>query len=98
MIIVTNRVHELLSLAQDLIRDPKDWIKDHYSEGGCYCTAGAIRAVVNRNEDPIPAFHALARAIEDPDRRSSEGTIIWWNDQDERTHAEVMALFDKALA
>lgn len=59
------------------------------------CAAEAIEAVVKRSNVRMAAYDALRRAI-----GLGHGVtlpILEWNDAPERTHAEVLAAFDKAI-
>ncbi|MFB2553933.1 DUF6197 family protein [Ensifer soli] len=104
---MTNEIYNVLDRAQSLIRDPKNWGRHEYartSDGTltditdpnafCFCTAGAVYRVLGSVGGFPASLQILARAIGD----SSEGSIYLWNDNWRRTHAEVMAAFDRAKA
>lgn len=61
------------------------------------CAAEAIEEVEFDNPKRRAAYLALERAagLERPPLGSA---IVGWNDAPERTHAEVLAAFDKAIA
>lgn len=93
---------EILRKARALIKDPKNWTqkacaRDKYGyevdvdsrEAYCFCTIGAIAKVSGRSTDG-DARNALRDII--GGRRSIA------NFNDEHTHAEVLALFDRAIA
>lgn len=84
--------HEILIAARALIDTPKKWVKSayHREKNGLhsYCAAGALISV----EAPgRTAYDCLAEAI-------GYRCVSDWNDAPERTHAEVLAAFDKAIA
>ncbi|MBC2806575.1 hypothetical protein C3Y94_025835 [Rhizobium ruizarguesonis] len=102
-----NRILHILTQAQELIRDPEHWAKEAYyaTAGGkiatintatCFCTAGAVRKVMGTGEDPLPALRILRSLLPNGTHDNTEGPILVWNDFPERTHDEVMELFDKA--
>ncbi|KQS84277.1 hypothetical protein [Rhizobium sp. Leaf383] len=94
---------EILTQAQNLIRDPNHWTQGAYArnEHGhslmidddgvtCFCSLGALRKAANSDLYP-PGFsylQAAARQLDD------SPNLVDFND--EHTHAEVMALWDKA--
>ena len=92
----------VLIKARALIADPAKWGK---GKRGCLgdrpldtcCAAEAIEEV----EPPSPrrraAYYALERAA-GLVRPPMGSAIVEWNDAPERTHAEVLAAFDKAIA
>jgi hypothetical protein len=82
-------VREVLIAAKAKIDKPQKWIKREYQKGNRYCAAGACQAVATN-----PAVSQDAQRFLDnltPDRIGIE------NFNDEGTHAEVMALFDRAI-
>jgi hypothetical protein len=89
---VVNPVADVLRRARSLIDAPEKWCKGKLQIGDSFCIEGALRAAasVHRYEAlPAPAWGLLRQAI---------GTsVINWNDDDERTHAEVLAAFSRAI-
>lgn len=94
---------EILIQARSFIDTPEKWTKGHYAlnangkpvseqgdEAVCFCTAGAL----NRAGDNGYVKQKLARLAED---RGYMG-VANFNDANRTTHADVMALFDKAIA
>ena len=98
-------VREVLVNARELISKPEAWTKRSYarSAGGdpvvpyspkaaCWCVSGAI-SISGRD---ITVRWAARDAI-----LFAAGTSVMdvptWNDAPERTHAEVLAVFDKAI-
>ena len=57
----------------------------------CYCAGGAIAVAFGERypDGSSPVWLALEAVI--------SGVIPTWNDKPERTHAEVLAAFDKAI-
>jgi hypothetical protein len=94
---------EVLKKARGLISDPKHWTqgtfaKDAYGrevdpeddQAICFCAIGAIHAAAGgMNED-------CGRAIWDLRIRTPERSVSEFNDH--RSHAEVLELFDDAIA
>lgn len=84
----------VLIKARALIADPANWGK------GCrpcghptLCAAEAIEASGRATDRRISAYRAVERAA-----GIHGNEIARWNDAPERTHADVMAAFDKAIA
>lgn len=93
--------YDILTNAQNLIRDPKNWTQELYArdeddhavepaskQAVCYCSLGAIMRVTGLDSDTTehPTFDLLEVAM---------GSFVT-EFNDDRTHAEVMAAFDKA--
>ncbi len=91
---VTN-VAEVLKSAKKVISDPNVWWQQGIPSKGTMCASMAIGfVVVDVDRDLSMAAHAiLAQAI----GLGDTAMIPFWNDKKERTHAEVMAAFDKAI-
>lgn len=93
---------ELIPLvkARALIADPAKWGKGrrrHDRPLDTCCAAEAIEEV----EPPSPRRRAAYCALEQAAgivRPPMGSVIVDWNDAPERTHAEVLAAFDKAIA
>lgn len=92
---------EILIEAKQKIADPSNWGKggrrDRFNFNSC-CVAEAIEEagpVFGVSAERRRAFRAFRNAggIEDV-----WGLFIQWNDAPERTHAEVMAAFNLAIA
>lgn len=96
---------EILRAARAKIERPECWTKGAFARdavGGecmssepdavCWCSDGAIGAVIATTDvHDFCAFEALSRAI-------GNLHVAEWNDAPERTHAEVLAAFDAAIA
>lgn len=86
---------EVLRAARELLSEPERWTKGLFCRvvdgWHCCCVMGAFVAVCPTDI----AFHCslFRRAAGVPD----EMPLSEWNDAPERTHAEVLAAFDKAI-
>ncbi len=100
---------DVLVKARALIATPDRWIKGRYERKRrgrkCYCAAGTLAAAAPTASDRawITAWKCLHQAVgvvEGEEKRncSTPTSIENWNDDPERTHAEVLAAFDKAIA
>ncbi len=95
-------VVEVLRKAREGVRD--HWHKLQGDDPRACCTATAISQVL----DASPAGYSTAFANEcrlflqraiGLDSSAPDMALIWqWNDAPERTHAEVLEAFDKAIA
>ncbi len=96
---------EILIAARAKIEAPERWTQGEYARnkrGGCvdenspsaacWCIVGAIGSV--SMEQQHAAWGPLIAAIGGP----ANLHIPNWNDAPERTHAEVLAAFDRAIA
>lgn len=86
---------EILAKARLLIENPANWSHDdaRWGTGGVECSVSAVGRVMweNRREAPYgDPLWPLGEAIGD-------ASIVEWNDAPERTHAEVLAAFDRAI-
>ena len=81
---------EKLRRAKSLIDTPDKWIKGDrvrvVNNQRCYCAVGALEMAGAR-------FRPLVRALP-----GGSYTIVDFNDAPTTTHADVMALFDRAIA
>jgi hypothetical protein len=96
---------DILVAARALIEQPKAWTQGEYArdkkgnrvpltsrQATCWCAMGATgRAQAGNIPAGVRARDRLRAAIGD---RSIPG----WNDAPERTHAEVLAAFDRAIS
>lgn len=97
----------VLRRAKALIDTPDKWTQgtgartasgqsvERRNGGVCFCALVAIQHVAydHLNTSAVESEYAFARAID----RTPSGIAIW-NDAPERTHPEVMAAFDRAIA
>lgn len=87
--------NQVLRKALDLIRDPNDWGQGFSDERpGTYCAGEAIiNAMDARGEWGWGRVADLVIRVNDLPRE----TIVRWNDKPWRTHAEVVAAFERAI-
>lgn len=102
-------IAEILTKAKELISVPERWTQSTYARdqygchinatnpaATCWCSLGAIRRAARDArlhqmfEDEHAAKHYLECAL-------GNRYIAAFNDAPERTHAEVMAMFDRAI-
>lgn len=69
----------------------KGWCQGYLKRRGCYCTYGAIIYSTVSNKASQQAIKAFLEANKIRD------CITTWNDNQDRTQAEVLAAFDKAI-
>lgn len=95
-------LYEVLTKAQDLIRDPKHWTKGSFAinkngnrvdpssdKAFCFCMVGAIyRTGSDRNKE--------SEAINVLSTQTTGGAILVFNDSPTTSHEEVMSAFDRA--
>lgn len=94
---------EVLRKARELISKPEHWTRHKYARdvrglpapvhdeaAFCFCALGALRKVNNKHSDFCRPATVLASAL--PESITSVSVF-----NDTRTHAEVLALFDKAI-
>lgn len=87
-------VVQLLTEARAKIADPKNWIKGRFVVDDCYCSVGAVymSAVGEDNRAfRMEAIKALRVA-------AGVESVIDFNDAETTSHADVLAMFDKAIA
>lgn len=86
---------ENLIAAKALIDTPEKWGKGTYEPSpGCYCALGALDAASEGGRwTPFEVMAALTIALPD-----SAKDIVAFNDDPNTTHADIMALFDRAIA
>lgn len=78
----------VLVAAREMLANPENWIRGRSrSADGKHCMVDALWKASGASE----AMATLAEAI-------GGGSISAWNDAEGRTHAEVMAAFDRAIA
>lgn len=94
-------LHDDLVAAKALIDAPEKWGQGEYETSpGCYCALGAVAKATG--VDPAPwnvevgvLYDALKAALPPKAARLS---VVDFNDAPETTHADIMALFDRAIA
>lgn len=89
---------EVLTRARELIATPSTWWKgwaEHLQ--GSYCAVRAVNATASRVYECMDAVWALMRALPDwPDGKFK--FVHEFNDHPDTTHADVLALYDRAIA
>ena len=93
-------VKDDLIAAKALIATPEKWIKGEFERDGCFCARGAIQAVNLDSSREIDAEEALEAAVPRRARHRSKfvSSVSKFNDDPNTTHADIMALFDRAIA
>ncbi len=102
---------EILQAARDLLTDPRRWTKGaaarfedgntcsaQHPQAHSFCSRGALIRV--QPAGGYEAYHGAYRFLEKCVRPEVEGAepVTAWNDYYQTTHAEVLAVFDKAIA
>jgi hypothetical protein len=104
--------HELLLAARTLIQTPNDWTKgvnardaagepveEYHPNAVCYCALGAVDITDFRNgadsREYWRSVDALNAAVPAP---YQHWEVHEYQDLPETTHADVLALFDRAIA
>lgn len=98
---------EVLVAARALIATPERWTKETSSwvRNGieCFCAIGAIGRAVDHDHN-APATEDVNDALRAAmpawflDRRTGRPSIVEFNDAPTTTHADVLQLFDRAIA
>lgn len=104
-------VRDILIAARAKIEKPENWTKGAEArtasglvvyatdrDAVCFCTVGALFAVAPYLEDQPLRFEARAKLKAAIGRRSATFNITEYNDMDHRKHADILALFDRAIA
>lgn len=104
---------EILVRMREILAQPENWIQGRFfsGDGKACCMVGALmRAEDQMHADSSETSHLaaymhaarlltrLARIHGIPGYRSENVSIECWQDQPERTHAEVLSLLDEAIA
>jgi hypothetical protein len=80
---------DILVRARKLIDHPRHWGQGMSEKRpGTYCAHEAIIAAADGV--PFDAVRAFSNSLDEPN-------IVRWNDDKKRTHAEVLAAFDRAI-
>jgi hypothetical protein len=105
-----NDTKRILVTAKSLIDTPGKWTKGQMSKynpdiaGYSFCSAGALEVAGKMIEGELwfPFLHNIELAKSEARTVMSlvtgETYLVEFNDNAERTHGEVMAAFDKAIA
>lgn len=99
---MSKTVKENLIAAKALIDTPEKWGKgDYETSPGCYCVLGAIAAATGHDPEepwldlPLTIRKQLKLAMMDD---AADMDLCDYNDHPDTTHADIMALFDRAIA
>ena len=86
-----------LQAIRDLLAKPENWMQGEYtnSDNTCFCLLGALSHVYD--EDSVALSEGDYHRDLDTLRNLTGGNIVLWNDAEERTHKDILALLDKAL-
>lgn len=88
----TQEPKEIFERAKELINTPEKWMQ--YGSGiTSFCVLGSLAEVLQSSTLSVSRLFARANGLEE-----YYIAIAEWNDTPGRTHAEVMAAFDKAIA
>ena len=100
---MSKEVADVLRAAREKIAVPERWTQGTFArqkEGNpigplepnavCWCALGAVIAVAGRS---LPALYARATI-----NRMYGGDFAWFNDTSTTHHADILAVFDRAIA
>lgn len=100
----TNTTADVLRRARALIDTPEKWTREGPFGTSRHCTgtalmraAGLFNGWDERLQDE-QAAHVFIKANKIYSCGCVRGAIACWNDVQERTHADILAAFDKAIA
>ncbi len=94
---MANEVADTLDKARALIE--KGWIQGAYAFEGCYCALGAIEAAAQAfTWRDVPLVLAPLELAVGRKAGIGNNEIAGWNDDPERTQAEVVQAFKEAAA
>ena len=94
---------ETLRAARALVDTPEKWLQGAFRDGQKRCIAGALRDVSPVLITDSNRSYELFAMSDDPAYRTllcvtgSPVTLSEWNDTSGRTHADVLAAFDRAI-
>lgn len=93
-------VKENLIKAKALIDTPKKWFKGGPGDAHAICTYIAVGQACEGRTGPVYAalYKALPWWFKLTAPKWDQKAIIWFNDRKKTTHADIMALFDRAIA
>jgi hypothetical protein len=97
-------VRDDLIAARALIDTPEKWVRGHYERQGCYCALGAARKALYGTTDWRPGEdwrgddNHVTTALRRELSEEWHGSVDDFNDDPSTTHADVLALFDRAIA
>jgi hypothetical protein len=93
-----DEVGQIILKARELLSDPKRWCQGHLRSGGAFCTVGALceaggwadGSFMNRTNLGWKTYTRVQAALKQPI------PIAHFNDDERTTHADVLALLDRA--
>lgn len=101
------KTSEILIKAKAIISNPDKWTQGAFarnydgeevspisSQAVCFCSIGALKASVGKDQSEVTMFY-LVNARDYLMKATPDGYIAVFND--EHTHEEVMAVWDKAI-
>lgn len=94
-------VKDYLIAARTLIDTPEKWGKNFYYESdGCLCIVGAVGKAMGLPASGGQLCGSLIRPLNEalPDTAPIRNHLPSYNDHPDTTHADIMALFDRAIA
>jgi hypothetical protein len=98
----TMTVKDNLIAAKALIDTPEKWGREDYTpRPGCFCVIGALCEAMKLSPATVEASsdEARALALSLPEGWEKNGWYLPnFNDAKDTTHADIMALFDRAIA
>lgn len=91
---MTTSVVQILTDARAKLEDPKNWTKGRFFGQDGYCALGAV-VLVTPSVQACALRSEVIRAL-----RAAVGveSVIDFNDAETTSHADVLAMFDKAIA
>ena len=93
-------IKDRLRAARALIDKPEKWTQGRYFDNmygvESYCASGALSEAALTPDEGNKAWTHLYNSVERHTGRNWGG-LVAWNDAPERTHAEVMQAFDRAI-
>ena len=91
---------EVLVVARAKVDTPEKWITNQYDRDDAYCAVGACMAAAGYDMTNLSASYeqSCVKSIALCYLEKVVGhNVVTWNDAKGRTHAEVLAAFDKAI-
>lgn len=89
---------DTLRAARALIDTPEKWCKGAARIGCRRCIVGALLDVAGYPRTEMRIYGPARNVLHDLVRAQGHEVIDWWNDDPATTHADVLALFDRAIA
>lgn len=86
-----------LIAARALIADEAHWCKGSHDKNGARCAMGAVIAVTEATDRHAKRYDALWAALNEQLPARFSGMIRAYNDANDTDHADILALFDRAI-